>query len=271
MSPRSTSSLLSLHLGRGKVTIHMLEETQERDVDKNFIAGDGLRIKDKLISLEISSPSIPDLTLIDLLGITRVAVGNQPTDISCQCHFSQIKRLIMKYIEKAENFNLVVVPSNIDIATTEALSMMQEVDPEGDRTIGEEQDLIEGPGSAYTWVGTCMQREEQLRALLEDGKATVPCLAERLSAELITYICKSLPLLENQIKDCQKEIAEELQKYGMHIPQDETKKTIFLIEEFHNHISTHMPLIIQYYVLQMFGWQLQYAMLQLLQDKEACA
>jgi hypothetical protein len=29
-----------------------------------------------------------------------------------------------------------VVPSNVDIATTEALSMAQEVDPEGDRTIG---------------------------------------------------------------------------------------------------------------------------------------
>lgn len=32
----------------------------------------------------------------------------------------------------------MVVPSNVDIATTEALSMAQEVDPEGDRTIGEE-------------------------------------------------------------------------------------------------------------------------------------
>lgn len=31
-----------------------------------------------------------------------------------------------------------MVPSNVDIATTEALSMAQEVDPDGDRTIGEE-------------------------------------------------------------------------------------------------------------------------------------
>lgn len=33
----------------------------------------------------------------------------------------------------------MVVPSNVDIATTEALSMAQEVDPDGDRTIGEKQ------------------------------------------------------------------------------------------------------------------------------------
>lgn len=35
--------------------------------------------------------------------------------------------------------NLVVVPCNVDIATTEALSMAQEVDPDGDRTIGKKK------------------------------------------------------------------------------------------------------------------------------------
>ena len=34
----------------------------------------------------------------------------------------------------------MVVPCNVDIATTEALSMAQEVDPEGDRTIGEKKE-----------------------------------------------------------------------------------------------------------------------------------
>lgn len=48
----------------------------------------------------------------------------------------QIKALIKNYIQKQETINLVVVPCNVDIATTEALSMAQEVDPNGDRTIG---------------------------------------------------------------------------------------------------------------------------------------
>uniref|UniRef100_A0A8D2DA56 Dynamin-type G domain-containing protein n=1 Tax=Sciurus vulgaris TaxID=55149 RepID=A0A8D2DA56_SCIVU len=98
---------------------------------QNIIAGSGLGISDELISLEVSSPGVPDLTLIDLPGITRVAVGDQPADIG-----RQIKRLIRKYIQKQETINLVVVPSNVDIATTEALSMAQEEDPDGDRTIG---------------------------------------------------------------------------------------------------------------------------------------
>ncbi|EHA98071.1 Interferon-induced GTP-binding protein Mx2, partial [Heterocephalus glaber] len=258
---------------RGKVSYMGIEEgisdafkvEEEINRAQNFIAGDGLAIKDELISLEISSPSVPDLTLIDLPGITRVAVGNQPADIG-----RQIKRLIMKYIEKSETINLVVVPSNVDIATTEALCMAQEVDPEGDRTIGvlTKPDLVDRGTEdkvvdvvknlvchlkkGYMIVkcrgqqdiqerlslAEALQKEQaffedhpHFRVLLEDGKATVPCLAERLSAELITHICKSLPLLENQIKERHQEITEELQNYGPDIPQDENEKTIFLIEK----------------------------------------
>lgn len=44
----------------------------------------------------------------------------------------------MKFIGKRETINLVIVPCNVDIATTEALRMAQEVDPEGKRTLGNE-------------------------------------------------------------------------------------------------------------------------------------
>uniref|UniRef100_A0A8D2Q6V7 MX dynamin like GTPase 1 n=1 Tax=Varanus komodoensis TaxID=61221 RepID=A0A8D2Q6V7_VARKO len=83
------------------------------------IAGTGVGISHNLISLEISSPDVPDLTLIALPGIARVAVDNQPQDIG----------------QQHETINLVVVPSNIDIATTEALKMAQEVDPQGERAL----------------------------------------------------------------------------------------------------------------------------------------
>lgn len=42
----------------------------------------------------------------------------------------------MQRIKRPETLNMVVVPCNNDIATTEALKMAQEVDPEGTRTIG---------------------------------------------------------------------------------------------------------------------------------------
>lgn len=48
------------------------------------MAGVGVGISDDLISLEIASPEVPDLTLIDLPGIARVAVKGQPENIGEQ-------------------------------------------------------------------------------------------------------------------------------------------------------------------------------------------
>lgn len=48
------------------------------------MAGVGVGISDDLISLEIASPDVPDLTLIDLPGIARVAVKGQPENIGDQ-------------------------------------------------------------------------------------------------------------------------------------------------------------------------------------------
>lgn len=58
--------------------IHILAQTE--------IAGNGLGISDKLIRLEVTSANVPDLTLIDLPGITRVAVKGQPENIGEQVH-----------------------------------------------------------------------------------------------------------------------------------------------------------------------------------------
>nr|4P4T_A Chain A, Interferon-induced GTP-binding protein Mx1 [Homo sapiens] len=246
---------------RGKVSYQDYEieisdaSEVEKEINKaqNAIAGEGMGISHELITLEISSRDVPDLTLIDLPGITRVAVGNQPADIGYK-----IKTLIKKYIQRQETISLVVVPSNVDIATTEALSMAQEVDPEGDRTIGilTKPDLVDKGTEdkvvdvvrnlvfhlkkGYMIVkcrgqqeiqdqlslSEALQREKiffenhpYFRDLLEEGKATVPSLAEKLTSELITHISKSLPLLENQIKETHQRITEELQKYGVDIPE----------------------------------------------------
>lgn len=51
---------------------------------QDVMAGVGVGISDDLISLEIASPDVPDLTLIDLPGIARVAVKGQPENIGEQ-------------------------------------------------------------------------------------------------------------------------------------------------------------------------------------------
>ncbi|EHH16958.1 interferon-induced GTP-binding protein Mx2 [Macaca thibetana thibetana] len=239
----------------------------EKEIHKaqNVMAGNGLGISHELISLEITSPEVPDLTIIDLPGIARVAVGNQPRDIGLQ-----IKALIKRYIQRQQTINLVVVPCNVDIATTEALSMAHEVDPEGDRTIGilTKPDLMDRgteksiinvvrnltyPLKKGYMIVKCRGQQEIInrlslaeatkkeitffqthpcfRVLLEEGSATVPRLAERLTAELITHIQKSLPLLEEQIRESHQKATEELRRCGADIPSQDADKMFFLIEK----------------------------------------
>ncbi|XP_057552432.1 interferon-induced GTP-binding protein Mx2 [Hippopotamus amphibius kiboko] len=251
-----------------KAVFHLPDPSMvEREIRKaqDIVAGTGVGISHELISLEITSPDVPDLTLIDLPGITRVAVGDQPQDIGLQ-----IKALIKKYIQRQQTINLVVVPCNVDIATTEALSMAQEVDPDGDRTIGilTKPDLVDKGAEKNVlkvvqnltyhlqkgyMIVKCRGQQEitnklslaeatkkemmffqshpYFRGLLEEGKATVPRLAERLTTELILHIKKSLPLLENQIKESHQRATEELRQCGDNIPSSEADKMFFLIEK----------------------------------------
>ncbi|XP_074845076.1 interferon-induced GTP-binding protein Mx1-like [Carettochelys insculpta] len=239
----------------------------EKEIRKaqNAIAGEGVGISPELISLEIRSPNVPDLTLIDLPGIARVAVGNQPQDIG-----EQIKRLIKVFIAKQETINLVVVPSNVDIATTEALKMAQEVDPDGERTLGilTKPDLVD-KGTEESVVdivrnlvihlrkgymivkcrgqqdihnnltlADAIQKERaffehhgHFRVLLEENKATIPVLAEKLTAELVAHISKSLPALEDQINFQLQKATEELLKYGKGVPKAYDEQLLFLIDK----------------------------------------
>uniref|UniRef100_A0A8C1XQZ2 Uncharacterized protein n=1 Tax=Cyprinus carpio TaxID=7962 RepID=A0A8C1XQZ2_CYPCA len=201
---------------------------------QNELAGKGVGICDELITLEVMSPDVCDLTLIDLPGIARVPVEGQPEDIG-----KQIKRLIMKYIKKHETINLVVVPCNTDIATTEALKMAQEVDPEGIRTLAilTKPDLIDkGTEESILAVvhnkviplrkGYIMvkcrgqlqiddkiplqeaaqmerdffQNHDYFRYLLKESKASIKSLAIKLTQDLVDHIKKSLPQLHEQIK-----------------------------------------------------------------------
>uniref|UniRef100_A0A674EGU5 Myxovirus (influenza) resistance B n=1 Tax=Salmo trutta TaxID=8032 RepID=A0A674EGU5_SALTR len=264
----------------GKISYQDHEEEIEdpSDVEKKIreaqddMAGVGVGISDDLISLEIGSPDVPDLTLIDLPGIARVAVKGQPENIG-----EQIKRLIRKFIMKQETINLVVVPCNVDIATTEALKMAQEVDPEGERTLGilTKPDLVD-KGTEETVVdivhnevihltkgymivkcrgqkeimervslSEATEREKaffkehaHLSTLYDEGHATIPKLAEKLTLELVHHIevnSSSITFhsmtLRCQIEAKLAETHAELERYGTGPPEDSAERMYFLIDK----------------------------------------
>ena len=67
-----------------------------------------------------------NLTLVDLPGMTKVPVGDQPADIEVQ-----IKDMILNYISNPNSIILAVSAANTDIATSESLKLARESDPEG--------------------------------------------------------------------------------------------------------------------------------------------
>lgn len=71
-----------------------------------------------------------NLTLVDLPGITKVPVGDQPEDIEDKIH-----ELIYSFISNPNSLILAVTPATTDLATSEALKLARDVDPEGRRTL----------------------------------------------------------------------------------------------------------------------------------------
>ncbi|XP_051976155.1 dynamin-1-like protein isoform X3 [Xyrauchen texanus] len=106
------------------------EIRQEIENETERISGNNKGISDEPIHLKIFSPHVVNLTLVDLPGITKVPVGDQPKDIELQ-----IRELILKYISNPNSIILAVTAANTDMATSEALKVAREVDPDGRRTL----------------------------------------------------------------------------------------------------------------------------------------
>ncbi|KCV67351.1 dynamin GTPase [Fonticula alba] len=83
------------------------------------------------IHLKIVSPNVLNLTLVDLPGMTKVPVGDQPSDIE-----AQIRNMCINYINRKNAIILAVTAANTDLANSDALNLARQVDPKGERTIG---------------------------------------------------------------------------------------------------------------------------------------
>jgi dynamin 1-like protein len=104
---------------------------QEIVEETNKISGTKKGVSAKAIHLKIFSSRVPNLTLVDLPGIAKVPVGDQPSDIE-----HQIKQIVLDYISNPNSIILAVSAANTDIANSDALHLAMQVDPTGERTLG---------------------------------------------------------------------------------------------------------------------------------------
>ncbi|CRK87076.1 CLUMA_CG000842, isoform A [Clunio marinus] len=232
----------------------------ERQTD--IVAGKDKGISDEPISLKVYSPRVVNLTLVDLPGFTKVAVGDQPEDIE-----DQIKNMVMNYIDNPNSIVLAVTAANTDIATSEALKFAKQVDKNGERTVAvlTKLDLMDKGTDAYDILSGNVYEvklgiigvvnrsqqdiidkkgiDDQLKSESEFFEENYPKLAKKsgttylaskLSRILISHIKKTLPDLRKRIKQGKLTQKKELELYGAEII-DKTATFYDIVNEFVNY------------------------------------
>ena len=216
-------------------------------------------IVDKPIVLNVYSQTCPDLTLVDLPGVTRVPIGDQPKNIE------QItKDMARRYVEDPLTIILCVIAANSDIATSDGLMLAKEIDTSGSRTLGvltkldimdagtdarkallneeiplklgyvgvknrSKQDLVNKLSMAET---SRKEREffksHPVYKNLPAGHLGTDVLINKLTKIYFRIIRENLPRIVKAINDRVRTAEEELQSLGQPMPTDDAGKMSLL-------------------------------------------
>ena len=82
------------------------------------MAGANKGIVDKPLKLTVYSYECPDLTVIDLPGITKISVGNQIDNIE-----EVTTNMAARYCKEDRTIILAVIPANADMSTSQGLHL----------------------------------------------------------------------------------------------------------------------------------------------------
>lgn len=115
---------------KNKVYTDFNEVRQEIENETDRMSGTNKGVCPEPISLKVFSSKVVNLTLVDLPGLTKVPVGDQPEDIE-----EQIIEMCLKYISNPNSIILAVTAANTDMATSESLKLAKDLDPDGRRTL----------------------------------------------------------------------------------------------------------------------------------------
>ena len=216
-------------------------------------------IIDKPIVLNVYSQTCPDLTLVDLPGVTRVPIGDQPKNIE------QItKDMARRYVEDPLTIILCVIAANSDIATSDGLMLAKEIDVTGTRTLGvlTKLDIMDAGTDAKKvlmneeiplklgYVGVKNRSKQDLNNKismaetqrkereffkshpvyknLPAGHLGTEVLINKLTKIYFRIIRENLPRIVKAINDRVKTAEEELQSLGQPMPTDDAGKMSML-------------------------------------------
>ncbi|KAM8843653.1 dynamin-2-like isoform 2-T2 [Synchiropus picturatus] len=245
---------------KGRKFVDFDEVRLEIEAETDRLTGSNKGISPIPINLRVYSPNVLNLTLIDLPGMTKVAVGDQPVDIE-----HQIRDMLLQFITKESCLILAVTPANTDLANSDALKIAKEVDPEGLRTIGviTKLDLMDEGTDAreilenkllplrrgYIGVVNRSQKDidgkKDIRAALAAERKFflshpayrhiaerlgTPHLQKSLNQQLTNHIRDTLPGLRSKLQSQLLSLEKEVEEFKNFRPDDPTRKTKALLQ-----------------------------------------
>ncbi|EYU42313.1 hypothetical protein ABFS83_14G153800 [Erythranthe nasuta] len=247
------------HMPRRRFTDFALVRKEIQD-ETDRITGKTKQISPIPIHLSIYSPNVVNLTLIDLPGLTKVAVEGQPDSI-----VEDIENMVNSYVAKPNCIILAISPANQDIATSDAIKLAREVDPSGERTFGvltkldlmdkgtNALDVLEGRSYRlqHPWVGivnrsqadinksvdmiSARRKEREYFASSADyghlsSKMGSEYLAKLLSRHLESVIRARIPSITSLINKSIDELESELDHLGRPIAVDAGAQLYTILE-----------------------------------------
>uniref|UniRef100_A0A1L8DW16 Dynamin n=1 Tax=Nyssomyia neivai TaxID=330878 RepID=A0A1L8DW16_9DIPT len=245
---------------KGKKFMDFDEIRKEIEGETDRITGSNKGISNIPINLRVYSPNVLNLTLIDLPGLTKVPIGDQPVDIE-----AQIKAMIFQFIKKETCLILAVTPANTDLANSDALKLAKEVDPQGIRTIGvitkldlmddgtDARDILENKllplRRGYIGVVNRSQkdiegRKDIVAALAAERKFFLshpsyrhigdrmgtPYLQRTLNQQLTNHIRDTLPGLRDKLQKQMLTLEKDVEQYKHFRPDDPSIKTKAMLQ-----------------------------------------
>lgn len=195
------------------------------------------------IQLTVYSSKVPNLTLVDMPGLTKVPIDGQPKTI-----VQDLEDMARTYIKGDNAIILAVTPANADLATSDALHLARQVDPSGDRTIGvltkldimdkgtDARDVLDGKAVRlkHGWVAVVNRGQADLNSKMAMGDSRkrelefftgnpayagvqnvgTTFLSTKLSQHLVLAIRKQLPVIQTAINNGIISLEKELDTLG---------------------------------------------------------
>eukprot|EP00730_Choanoeca_flexa_P008456 TRINITY_DN12490_c0_g1_i10.p1 TRINITY_DN12490_c0_g1~~TRINITY_DN12490_c0_g1_i10.p1 ORF type:complete len:834 (+),score=256.81 TRINITY_DN12490_c0_g1_i10:128-2629(+) len=245
---------------KGRKFTDFNEIRAEIEAETDRMTGSNKGISSIPINLRVYSPYVLNLTLVDLPGMTKVAVGDQPKDIEIQ-----IRDMLMQFITRDNCIILAVTPANQDLANSDALKLAKEVDPDGVRTIGviTKLDLMDDGTDAreiltnnllplrrgYIGVVNRSQKDiegrKDIRAALAAerkfflshpsykdiaSKHGTPYLQKALNQQLTNHIRECMPALRTRLQKQVQTLESQVAEFKHYNPNDKTKGTKAMVQ-----------------------------------------